>query len=168
MYCDLCHVNLCKLSICDHISDEYDKHKIVPILERKKPSLMFPTCKIHSMKKCELQCKLCNVFICVMCLASSEHKGHKFSVLEDIYKTKQVDIKKQTEEMKKIFALTYEEIRNGLINQIECLDDDYENITNVMEEQGGKWHTEIDRIIIKIKKEIIEIRENTKQYWRSI
>lgn len=120
------------------------------------------------MKKCELQCKLCNVFICVVCLASSEHKGHKFSVLKDIYKTKQVDIKKQTEEMKKIFALTYEEIRNGLINQIECLDDDYENITNVMEEQGGKWHTEIDRIIIKIKKEIIEIRENTKQYWRSI
>lgn len=115
MYCDLCHVNLCKLCICDHISDEYDKHKIVPILERKKPSLMFPTCKIHSMKKCELQCKLCNVFICVVCLASSEHKGHKFSGLKDIYKTKQVDIKKQTEEMKKIFALTYEEIRNGLI-----------------------------------------------------
>lgn len=55
-----------------------------------------------------------------------------------------------------------------MINQIECLDDDYENITNVMEEQGGKWHREIDRIIIKIKKEIIEIRENTKQYWRGI
>lgn len=28
----------------------------------------------------------------------------------------------------------YEEIRNGLINQIECFDDDYENIIKVMEE----------------------------------
>lgn len=34
-YCDLCNVSLCKLCISDHISDGFEKHKIVPIKERR-------------------------------------------------------------------------------------------------------------------------------------
>lgn len=36
-YCDFCHVKLCKLCIGEHISDEFDKHKIVPFQQRKSP-----------------------------------------------------------------------------------------------------------------------------------
>lgn len=86
-YCDFCHVNLCKPCIGEHISDEYDKHKVVSFQERRK-TLIFPKCNLHSPKKCYLQCKSCNLVICVLCIASDEHKGHDFIVLEHIYNTK--------------------------------------------------------------------------------
>lgn len=95
-YCDVCHTNLCKLCIGEHISNDYDKHKLVSFQERKS-SLIFSTCKLHSYKTCHLQCKPCDALICVLCIASDEHKGHDFIVLEDIYKTKKECIEKDTE-----------------------------------------------------------------------
>lgn len=94
MYCDFCHVYLCQTCIGDHISDEFDKHKIVLILE-KKSNLMYPTCKLHSTKTCELQCKSCNLFICVICSASPKHKGHSFIIQKDIYKNKEKEYGKE-------------------------------------------------------------------------
>lgn len=158
MHCDFCHVYLCQTCIGDHISDEYDKHKIVPILE-KNSNLMYPTCKIHSTKTCELQCKSCNLFICVICSASPRHKGHDFIILKDIYKTKKMSMEKNIEEIEKVIAPTYEEIKNGLINQIASLDDEYNKITKVMTDQGKKWHIEIDKVIIKMKYEMKDIKE---------
>ena len=46
-YCDFCHVNLCKPCIGEHFSDEYDKHKIVPIHKRKS-TLMYLKCGTHT------------------------------------------------------------------------------------------------------------------------
>ena len=45
-YCDFCHVNLCKPCIGEHISKEYEKHKIVPILQRKS-TLIYSKCGTH-------------------------------------------------------------------------------------------------------------------------
>ncbi|XP_011430614.3 tripartite motif containing 13 [Magallana gigas] len=157
-YCDFCHVSLCKPCIGEHISDEYDKHKIVPFKERKS-TLIFPTCKAHSKETCKLQCKSCTVLICALCAASETHKGHDFIALEDIYKANKTGIQKDAEEIEKVIAPTYEEIRNELIKQIESLNGDYEKITIVISEQGVKWHTEVDRVINKMKKEITEIKE---------
>nr|XP_011430614.2 uncharacterized protein LOC105329443 isoform X2 [Crassostrea gigas] len=157
-YCDFCHVSLCKPCIGEHISDEYDKHKIVPFKERKS-TLMFPTCKSHSKETCKLQCKSCTVLICALCAASETHKGHDFIVLEDIYKTNKTGIEKDAEEIEKVIAPTYEEMRNELIKQIESLNGDYEKITIVISEQGVKWHTEVERVINKLKNEITEIKE---------
>lgn len=50
-------------------------------------------------------------------------------------------------------------MRNELIKQIESLNGDYEKITIVISEQGVKWHTEVERVINKMKKEITEIKE---------
>ncbi|XP_052676953.1 uncharacterized protein LOC128158235 [Crassostrea angulata] len=157
-YCDFCHVSLCKPCIGEHISDEYDKHRIVSFKERKS-TLMFPTCKSHSKETCKLQCKSCTVLMCALCAASETHKGHDFIVLEDIYKTNKTGIEKDAEEIEKVIAPTYEEIRNELITQIESLNEDYEKITIVISEQGVKWHTEVERVINKTKNEITEIKE---------
>lgn len=48
-YCEYCHVKLCKPCIGEHISDEYDKHKIVPFQERRS-ALIFQLVK-HIRKK---------------------------------------------------------------------------------------------------------------------
>lgn len=157
-YCDFCDVGLCKLCIGEHISDDYHKHVIVPFQERKS-TLKFPICKVHSKETCKLQCKSCNVFLCVICSASHEHRDSDYIVLEDIYKTKKEGIEKDAEEIEKVIVPTYEEMRNELMNQIARLDGEYEIITTVISEQGEKWHIEVDRVINKMKNEIKEIEE---------
>nr|XP_019923252.2 uncharacterized protein LOC105329443 isoform X3 [Crassostrea gigas]XP_034306463.1 uncharacterized protein LOC105329443 isoform X3 [Crassostrea gigas]XP_034306464.1 uncharacterized protein LOC105329443 isoform X3 [Crassostrea gigas] len=157
-YCDICHVSLCNPCIGDHISDGYHKHVIVPFQERKS-TLKFPLCEIHSKETCKLQCKSCDVFLCVICSASHEHKDSDYIVLEDICKTKKEGIVMDTEEIEKLIAPTYEEIRKDLIDQIAMLDGEYEKITTVISEQGEKWHTEVNRVINKMKNEITEIKE---------
>lgn len=47
-FCEVCHVNLCKPCIGEHISDEYDKHKIIPYHERKSV-IIYLKCKKTSM-----------------------------------------------------------------------------------------------------------------------
>lgn len=47
--CDFCQVNLCKPCVVDHISEEYDKHKIVPFKEGRS-TLIFPKCGMHKHK----------------------------------------------------------------------------------------------------------------------
>lgn len=165
-YCDFCHVSLCKPCIGEHISDEYDKHKIVPFKQRKS-TLMFPTCNTHSKETCKLQCKSCNVFLCVICSASHEHKDSDFIILEDICKTKKEGIEKDTEEIERVIAPTYEEIRNDLIDQIARLDGEYEKITAIVSDEGEKWHIEVDRVINKMKNEM-RLKRNTAIYWRNI
>lgn len=72
-----------------------------------------------------MQCKSCDALICVLCIASDEHKGHDFIVLKDIYKTKKECIEKDTREIEKFIAPTYEEIKNELIYQIASVDREY-------------------------------------------
>lgn len=155
-YCALCDVNLCKPCIGDHISDDYDKHKIVPYRQRKS-TLIFPICKTHLKETCKLHCKTCNIIICAKCCIS-EHKGHNFIDLEDRYNSKKTNIENDTEEIENVISPTYGEIRNELEYQIASLDEEYEKLTRIMTKQGEEWHKEIDRAVEQIKNEIIEIK----------
>uniref|UniRef100_K1QK40 Tripartite motif-containing protein 3 n=1 Tax=Magallana gigas TaxID=29159 RepID=K1QK40_MAGGI len=158
-YCDFCHVNLCKPCIGDHISDGYDKHKIVPFNERRS-TLIYPMCKIHPHKNCDFQCEDCgNIFVCSSCTASKQHKGHNFVEVTEVYKTKKEVIKKDTKDLENHIAPTYEEIALDLENQLACLDGGYEKLTTTMSKQGEQWNREIDVIINKMKTEISEIKE---------
>ncbi|XP_052679375.1 uncharacterized protein LOC128160139 [Crassostrea angulata] len=156
-YCDFCHVKLCKLCIGEHISDEYDKHKIVPFKQRKS-TLIFPNCKKHSKETCKLQCMSCNNSICAKCLILKEHKDHNVVDLEDSYNSKKENIKKDTEEIENVISPTYEEIRKSLESQIVSLDGEYGKIIIIMSKQGEEWHKEIDRAIEQMKNEINEIK----------
>ncbi|XP_052677678.1 uncharacterized protein LOC128158759 [Crassostrea angulata] len=157
-YCDFCHFNLCKPCVVDHISDGYDKHKIVPFKERRS-TLIYPTCEIHPHKNCDFQCEDCrNIFVCSSCTASKQHKGHNFVEVTDVYKTKKEVIKKDTKDLKNHIAPKYEEIARNLENQLANLDGGYEKLTSAMSKQGEQWHREIDIVIKKMKTEISEIK----------
>uniref|UniRef100_A0A8W8MTE6 B box-type domain-containing protein n=1 Tax=Magallana gigas TaxID=29159 RepID=A0A8W8MTE6_MAGGI len=109
-YCDFCHVNLCKLCIADHISDGYDKHKIVPFQERRS-TLIYPKCGTHPHKNCDLQCKNCNdIFVCSSCTASEIHRGHIFVEVSEVYTTKKNAIADEANKLKNLIYPTYEEI----------------------------------------------------------
>ncbi|XP_065938076.1 E3 ubiquitin-protein ligase TRIM71-like [Magallana gigas] len=158
-YCDFCHFNLCTPCIGKHISDGYDKHKIVPFKERRS-TLIYPTCEIHPHKNCDFQCEDCgNIFVCSSCTASKQHKGHNFVEVTEVFKTKKDNIKKDIQEFENHISPTYEEISRDLENQLANLDGGYEKLTTTMSKQGEQWHREIDIIINKMKTEISEIKE---------
>ncbi|XP_034309589.2 uncharacterized protein [Magallana gigas] len=141
-----------------HISDGYDKHKIVPFQERRS-TLIYPKCGTHPHKTCELQCKNCNdIFVCSSCTASEQHMGHIFVDVSTVYKAKKDSIEKDTEEIVKTISPTYEEIASDLENQLANLDGGYEKITTAMSKQGEQWHREIDIVVNKMKTEISEIK----------
>ncbi|XP_052679942.1 uncharacterized protein LOC128160628 [Crassostrea angulata] len=157
-YCDFCHVNLCTPCIGKHISDGYDKHKIVPFQERKS-TLIYPNCGTHPHKMCELQCKDCNnISICSFCTASEQHRGHIFVHISTVYKAQKETIEKDAEELVNTLSPTYEEIARDLENQLANLDGGYEKLTSAMSKQGEQWHREIDNVINKMKTEISKIK----------
>uniref|UniRef100_K1Q0W7 Tripartite motif-containing protein 3 n=1 Tax=Magallana gigas TaxID=29159 RepID=K1Q0W7_MAGGI len=156
-YCEFCHFNLCKPCIGEHISDGYDKHKIVPFQERRS-TLIYPKCGIHQNKTCELQCKDCNISVCSTCTASKQHKGHNFVEVTEVYNEKKETIKKDTKELENLISPTYEEISLDLEKQLANLNGGYEKLTTTMSKQGEQWHREIDFVINKMKSEIGEIK----------
>ncbi|XP_022296617.2 uncharacterized protein LOC111106294 [Crassostrea virginica] len=157
-YCDFCHVNLCKPCIGEHISDEYDTHKIVPILQRKS-TLIYPKCETHQNKTCEYQCKDCNISICFDCLASKQHnKDHEFIKLEEVFNTKKTHIQRVTEELQKQFLPAYEDIASELEMQIASLDGEYKKLTTEISKQREEIHREVDNAINQMEKEIDEIK----------
>ncbi|XP_022323869.2 uncharacterized protein LOC111124896 [Crassostrea virginica] len=156
-YCDFCHVNLCKLCIGEHISDEYDKHKIVPILQRKS-TLNYPKCEIHQNEICQYQCKDCNIFVCSHCLASKQHKEHEFLKLEESFSAKKSHILKDREELEEQILPTYEEIAIDLENQITNLDGEYKKLTSEMLKQREEIHREVDNAFDQMELDIGEIK----------
>ncbi|XP_065937882.1 E3 ubiquitin-protein ligase Midline-1-like isoform X2 [Magallana gigas] len=158
-YCDFCHVNLCRPCIGEHISDEYETHKIVRFQDRKS-TLIYPKCITHTPKNCEHQCKNCdNIFVCSSCTASEQHRGHIFVEVLEGYKTKKEVIENDAEKLQNLISPKYEEIALDLDNQIDNLDGGYQNLATEISKQGEQWHREIDIIINKMKTEIGEIKE---------
>ncbi|XP_065940227.1 uncharacterized protein [Magallana gigas] len=163
-YCDFCHVNLCKPCIGEHISDGYDKHKIVPFQERRS-TLIFPKCEMHPQKNSEFQCKDCNnIIVCSSCAVSKQHKGHDFVEITEVYKTKKEVIEKDTKELENNISPTYEEIALEVENQLANLDGGYDKIRTTISKHGEEWHKEIDIVINKVKTEISEIKVKHREH----
>nr|XP_022290186.1 uncharacterized protein LOC111101853 [Crassostrea virginica]XP_022290188.1 uncharacterized protein LOC111101853 [Crassostrea virginica]XP_022290189.1 uncharacterized protein LOC111101853 [Crassostrea virginica] len=159
-YCDFCHVNLCKPCIGEHISDDYTKHIIVPFQQRRSTPI-YPKCKTHPKKSCELQCKDCNIFLCTDCLASEQHnKEHKLSKLEEVFHQKKDHIHRDKEELKEELLPVYEEIATEITNQIANLDVDYQKFTTQMSKHREELHREIDDVMNQKEKEIDENKLN--------
>lgn len=157
-YCDFCNVNLCKPCVGEHISDGYDKHKVVLFQERRS-TLIYPKCENHSHKFCKFQCQDCgDIFICSSCMASKNHKGHNFEEVAEVYKTKKKNIKKDAEEIVNVISPSYVEIVCDLQKQIAQLDGGYKKLASIISKYGRHWHRKIDLVIRKMKTEISEMK----------
>ncbi|XP_062610496.1 E3 ubiquitin-protein ligase TRIM45-like [Saccostrea cucullata] len=158
-YCDFCHVNLCIPCIGKHISDDYDKHKVVPF-KQKKSTLIYPKCSSHQKRGSKFHCKTCGTSVCSLCATSDKHRGHTVLPLSDLFYSKREAIGKDSEELENSISPTYAEIAEGIESQIANLDGKYENLTSTLIEFGEEWHREVDVIVEKLRMEIE--KEKTK------
>ena len=152
MYCEVCHIDLCKDCGERHIADKFKDHRIVSI----KQFLASPKCQIHLNKHCKIHCEQCEVPICSQCVVSKEHKHHDVTdIMASCQKKKEV-LKKDLEELENIILPRCQERASNILQQRVDLSENSQKVKVSIQKQGDMIHKEIDIIIHRLQAEIDE------------
>lgn len=158
LYCDTCHIYICKTCTADHILDESTHHKVVPV-QRRKGKSEFPLCPKHSPKQCKLHCEQCDIPICTYCVSSDDHLGHRAADIMKTYnKTKEI-IQKDLKELEISFLPRYQDIVYNIPVQKADVYRNSQELTTAINKRGDDWHKELNTIIGRKKSEIMEIEK---------
>nr|XP_022303739.1 uncharacterized protein LOC111111204 [Crassostrea virginica] len=153
MCCDICHINLCKACVGEHLSDDSRDHKVVPFHKRGS-TINYPKCQKHSPKTCELQCKHCNIPICASCVSSGDHEHHKkVDILKILTKKKEL-IEKDLQELKKFIHPKFQQAASNIPAQKVGVKQHSLKLTAALNKQGEALHKEINSLIQRKQSEI--------------
>ncbi|XP_052681783.1 E3 ubiquitin-protein ligase TRIM71-like [Crassostrea angulata] len=156
MYCEVCHIHLCKDCVEKHFSDSSKDHNVVP-LKQYLTTLNNPKCMKHPTKLCELHCEQCNIPICAKCISSEKHSGHKIVDIFQSFESKTEILQKDLQELEKSIYLKYREIASNIPVQKADLCKNSKKLTTAIDKQGEVWHREIDTIITNLKSNVEEM-----------
>lgn len=162
-YCDICRVNLCISCVGIHISDEYDRHKVVPF-SRRNSTLIYPPCKIHTSKRCKFRCDDCDVLLCSLCSSSSAHERHKHSNIFEVYKSKKELIKNDAEKLENKVLPACKEMEKDIDAHISNIDKAFERVILAIENHGKYWHKKIDFILREMKDNIGQLKKRQTEF----
>ena len=143
MYCEVCHIDLCKDCGERHIADKFKDHRIVSI----KQFLASPKCPDHPNKQCELYCEQCDVPICSQCVISKKHKHHDVVDIMENCQKKQEVLKKDLEEFEKSIYPKYQEAVSKIPHQRANRSKKSHKLKTTIQNHGDMLHQEIDSII---------------------
>ncbi|XP_061168868.1 E3 ubiquitin-protein ligase TRIM45-like [Saccostrea echinata] len=163
MHCDTCLVNLCKACVGEHASaDLSEPHKIVDFKNRKSTTL-YPRCITHNKERCKIYCKQCDIPLCIKCLVSDQHLGHKLSEMLQVLEEKRDSFFKEQNELNETIYPTYQNIECDIEKRITELEKEYEDLLTTIIQHGEKWHREIDKLVNKFQAELDETKKTQLQ-----
>ncbi|XP_078331355.1 uncharacterized protein LOC111109497 [Crassostrea virginica] len=149
-HCDICHIHLCEACEGKHLSDKSKDHYIVPFKLRG----ITPKCTKHSTEVCTQLCTTCNIPVCPLCVASSEHKQHKKEDILTLFETKRKLMQKDLQDIEKSIYPKYQEAATNIPVQRADVNKRSQKLTTALDKQGEALHTEIDTIIKGMKSDI--------------
>ncbi|XP_065926351.1 E3 ubiquitin-protein ligase TRIM71-like [Magallana gigas] len=156
MYCEVCHIHLCKDCVETHLSDSSIVHKVVS-LKQYLTTLNYPKCRKHPTKQCELHCEQCDIPICAQCISSKKHLGHIQVDILKTFESKTEKLQKELEELEKSLYPKYKVIASNIPVQKADLSKNSQKLTTAIDKQGEVWHREIDTIITNLKSNVEEM-----------
>ncbi|XP_078331531.1 uncharacterized protein LOC144625202 [Crassostrea virginica] len=152
-HCDICHIHLCEACVGKHLSDESKDHYIVPFKLRGITS----KCTKHSTEVCTQLCTTCNIPVCPLCVASSEHEQHKKRDILKWFETKRELMQNDLQDLEKSIYPRYQEAATKIPVQRADVNKHSQKLTTALDKQGEALHTEIDTIIQGMKSDIDEM-----------
>ncbi|XP_065926156.1 E3 ubiquitin-protein ligase TRIM71-like [Magallana gigas] len=156
MYCEVCHIHLCKDCVEKHFPDSSKVHNVVP-LKQYLTTLNYPKCRKHPTKQCELHCEQCDIPVCAQCISSKKHLGHIQVDILKTFESKTEQLQKDFQELEKFIYPKYKEIASNIPVQKADLSKNSQKLTTAIDKQGEVWHREIDTIITNLKCNVEEM-----------
>ncbi|XP_078331215.1 E3 ubiquitin-protein ligase TRIM36-like [Crassostrea virginica] len=109
-HCDICHIHLCEACVGEHLSGRSKDHYIVPFKLRG----ITPKCTKHSTEVCTQLCTTCNIPVCPLCVASSEHEQHKKEDILTLFETKRKLMQKDLQDFEKSIYPRYQQAATNI------------------------------------------------------
>eukprot|EP00105_Crassostrea_gigas_P027319 XP_011448613.1 PREDICTED: uncharacterized protein LOC105343110 [Crassostrea gigas] len=156
MYCEVCITHLCKECEEPHLSDSSKVHKVVSFKQHWR-SLNYPNCRKHPTKQCDLLCEQCGIHICIKCISSGKHLGHKLVDIYQVFESKKQLLRKDLQEIENSLYPTHKQIASNIPVQKTDLKKNSQKLTTTINKQGEIWHREIDTIVRNLKFDVGEI-----------
>ena len=160
MCCNICHINICKVCVGEHLSDRSKEHKVVPFEERGS-TINYPKCQKQPPKICELHCSHCNIPICLSCVSSGDHEHHKKVDILKILTKKRELIEKDLQELKNFICPKFQQAASKFPAQKAGVKQHSLKLTAALTKQGEALHKEINSVI---QRKQFEIEDMDKQH----
>ena len=151
--CEVCGIYLCKACVADHFLDESSEHKVVSI-KQTLSALRYPKCLQHSSKKCELYCEQCTIPMCVQCVSSKKHMGHRFVDLLKFVEGKKEVSKNDLQELESLILTQFQEFASDIHHYKEYLNKNLDKQKTAIDEHGEEMHRRISAVVESFKSEI--------------
>ncbi|XP_056004059.1 uncharacterized protein LOC125661077 [Ostrea edulis] len=124
----------------------------------RKSTPSYSECSKHTNEHCKHYCDKCDIPVCITCVASGKHKGHKLSEILEKRIYEMQSLQKDLDELETRIYPRYEELASDVQTEKAEIEKKYGKLTTAAEEEGEILHREITAIVNQRKSDIQEMK----------